>query len=222
MLEFFGTSPAPVGKKHRSRPASTNIQLEQIQAWLLLAQYEFLRRDEHQAMLTAGRGFRLVLLGRLFEVDSPVASFRGAGDLDDPNNSNDPSSLQSAQEPFSKTEEKRRAFWMAYGLDQFLSSRNDNEWPVTLDEETVSKNNLPCLELIFDWSTDPNTPSRTRGKLPEQPTYSDRLSINYFKWQWTFGYDHTFRRMHASSNTIRTMHVPSEVSLFRGPIKRRM
>jgi len=35
-----------------------NIQLEQIQAWLLLAHYEFLRMNEHQAMITAGRVFR--------------------------------------------------------------------------------------------------------------------------------------------------------------------
>ena len=35
-----------------------NIELEQIQAWLLLAHYEFLRMHEHQAMITAGRVFR--------------------------------------------------------------------------------------------------------------------------------------------------------------------
>ncbi|KAJ5140774.1 hypothetical protein N7448_004182 [Penicillium atrosanguineum] len=136
MLESLDTRPTPVSKKHRSRSASTNIQLEQIQSWLLLAQYEFLRKDEHQAMITAGRAFRLVQLARLFEVDSPMASFLGAGDLDDLNNLNDPSSPEGAPEPFSKTEEKRRIFWMAYGLDRFLSWRN--EWPLTLDEETIT------------------------------------------------------------------------------------
>ncbi|KAJ5117243.1 hypothetical protein N7526_011352 [Penicillium atrosanguineum] len=146
MLESLDTRPTPVSKKHRSRSASTNIQLEQIQSWLLLAQYEFLRKDEHQAMITAGRAFRLVQLARLFEVDSPMASFLGAGDLDDLNNLNDPSSPEGAPEPFSKTEEKRRIFWMAYGLDRFLSWRN--EWPLTLDEETIHTR-LPAPEANF-------------------------------------------------------------------------
>jgi hypothetical protein len=136
MLESLDTSPTPIGRKHRSRSASTNIQLEQIQSWLLLAQYEFLRKDEHQAMITAGRAFRLVQLARLFEVDSPITSFQAMGDREDLSNSNDTSSiLHGSQEPFSKTEEKRRVFWMAYGLDRFLSWRH--EWPLTLDEETV-------------------------------------------------------------------------------------
>jgi hypothetical protein len=135
MLESLDRSMTPSGRKHRSRSASTSIQLEQIQSWLLLAQYEFLRKDEHQAMITAGRGFRLVQLARLFEVDLPMTSFSWTGDVGDLNDVNDPSMTQGLEEPFSKIEEKRRIFWMAYGLDRFLSWRN--EWPLTLDEETV-------------------------------------------------------------------------------------
>jgi hypothetical protein len=143
MLGSLESRPVSSGRSYRSRSASTNMPLEQIQSWLLLAQYEFLRKDEHQAMITAGRAFRLVQLARLFDVDSPCSSpatMDFSMSVESVGSGNDPTMLQSSQEPFSRTEEKRRAFWMAYCLDRFLNWRN--EWPLTLDEETVSSTNL--------------------------------------------------------------------------------
>ncbi|KAL9619496.1 MAG: hypothetical protein Q9160_005859 [Pyrenula sp. 1 TL-2023] len=46
------------------------IELEYLQAWLLVAHYELLRVGEYQAMLTAGRCFRLVLMARLSDIDA--------------------------------------------------------------------------------------------------------------------------------------------------------
>jgi hypothetical protein len=125
-------------RKYRSRSASTSMPLEQIQSWLLLAQYEFLRKDEHQAMITAGRAFRLVQLARLFDVDSPCSSATGftIESGEGVGYGNEHTRLRSFPEPFARMEEKRRVFWMAYCLDRFLNWRN--EWPLTLDEETVS------------------------------------------------------------------------------------
>ncbi|GLI79432.1 hypothetical protein PoHVEF18_007767 [Penicillium ochrochloron] len=139
MLSALETRCVGGRRKYRHRSASNTMPLEQIQAWLLLAQYEFLRKDEHQAMITAGRAFRLVQLARLFDVDSPssssaVTEFTTEGG-EGLGYGNEHTGLQSTQEPFARTEEKRRVFWMAYCLDRFLNWRND--WPLTLDEETT-------------------------------------------------------------------------------------
>ncbi|RYP24100.1 hypothetical protein DL767_008676 [Monosporascus sp. MG133] len=114
--------------------AKNDIPLEHIQAWLLLAYSELLRMGEQQAMLTAGRAFRLVQMVRLYEVDasddsqvSPVATDR---ELD---------------ESFADAEERRRTFWLAFSLDRFLCLRS--EWPLTLQEEmaTMTQNGPSTL-----------------------------------------------------------------------------
>ncbi|PGH13816.1 hypothetical protein AJ79_03384 [Helicocarpus griseus UAMH5409] len=66
-------------------PATT--QLEQIQAGLLLAHYEFMRMHERQAMVTAGRAFRLVQMSRLYDIDG-----------------------STTEDTFSEVEERRRTF----------------------------------------------------------------------------------------------------------------
>ncbi len=106
------------------------IQLEQIQAWLLLAHYEYLRMGEHQAMITAGRSFRLVQLAHLCDIDTTELSpldFSGATSRH---------GSPRSDENFVEAEEKRRTFWLAFNFDRFLSTRN--EWPLTLHEDTVS------------------------------------------------------------------------------------
>ncbi|KAL6816623.1 hypothetical protein J3E69DRAFT_375261 [Trichoderma sp. SZMC 28015] len=125
--------------------AAQHIPLELVQAWLLLAHYEFLRIDEHQAMLTAGRAFRLVQLARLYDVDE---SSSGGGVDDMPLNPFDGSDGDEHDEDLSYaiTEEKRRTFWLAFNFDRFLCSRN--EWPLTLQEEAV-RTRLPAPEESF-------------------------------------------------------------------------
>lgn len=112
-----------------------NIQLEQIQAWLLLAHYEFLRMQEHQAMLTAGLTFRLIQLSGLYDIDAPNTSTIEC---------RTPSSSDRllSEEHFAELEEKRRTFWLAFSFDRFLSTHN--EWPLTLHEEMVSIS-LPAI-----------------------------------------------------------------------------
>ncbi|KAJ6024717.1 hypothetical protein N7540_005514 [Penicillium herquei] len=120
---------------------SERVPIEHIQAWLLVAHYELLRVNEHQAMLTAGRCFRLVLMARLFEIDaskqeelnfqaSRVTSVKD----------------ESFKESFSVVEERRRIFWLAFCLDRFLCSRND--YPLTLSEEMICTR-LPSPEANF-------------------------------------------------------------------------
>lgn len=130
---------------------ASKIQLEQIQAWLLLAHYEFLCKHEHQAMLTAGRALRLVQLSRLNDVDATGASsveFGAAaatgGSADEDRDeeggpretAKSPAPSLASRDAFVKTEEKRRTFWLAYCLDRFFLIRS--EWPLTLHEDMVS------------------------------------------------------------------------------------
>ena len=99
------------------------IPIEKIQAWLLLAHYQVLCMDEREAMLTTGRAMRLVQIARLYELDTPDAFSSGTSDLE-------------LDEAFAEVEQRRRTFWVAFTLDRFLCWRN--EFPLTLQEETVS------------------------------------------------------------------------------------
>lgn len=101
---------------------TTTVQLEHIQAGLLVAHYEYLRVYEHQAMLTAGRTFRLVQMSRLYDIDGAL----GFSSM----------SMPVPDMTFSEAEERRRTVWLAFAFDRFLSTRN--EWPLTLHEEMVS------------------------------------------------------------------------------------
>lgn len=94
---------------------ATEIPVEQVQAWMLLAIYEFMRVDFQKGWLSAGRAFRLVQLMRLYELDSTPSVHL---DFD-----------------FTDTESKRRTFWMAYLLDRFISISNG--YQLTLNELVV-------------------------------------------------------------------------------------
>lgn len=102
------------------------IPVERIQAWLLLGHYELLRIGEHQAMLTAGRAFRLVQMARLYDIDLP----------DDLQGSPIAEDSEADDDNFAEAEEKRRTFWLAFSFDRLLCLRN--EWPLTLQEEMAS------------------------------------------------------------------------------------
>jgi Fungal specific transcription factor domain len=99
-----------------------SIDVEQVQAWILLAIYEFMRTNYRRGWKSAGRAFRLVQLMRLYGVDAPHSPTIGQGN-------------GSVQADWIETEEERRTFWMAYILDRFVSIRN--EWPLTINEQMV-------------------------------------------------------------------------------------
>ncbi|KAJ6014704.1 hypothetical protein N7540_009295 [Penicillium herquei] len=126
------------------------VPLEQIQTWLLLSHYELLRVGIHQAMLTAGRAFRLVQMARLSYIDTPggdlhvsnmVSSLSSSASSSSSSSSFTlPSSLSASlsiesSESFVDAEERRRTFWLAFSFDRFLCLQND--WPLTLQEETT-------------------------------------------------------------------------------------
>ena len=116
--------------------SKADISIEYVQAWLLLAHYELLRVGDYQAMLTAGRCLRLVLMARLSDIDAP-----GRDGVDSAQAS--PVLLYRENvcgDTFSIVEEQRRVFWLSFCLDRSLCLRN--EYPLTLQEDMVSAS--PC------------------------------------------------------------------------------
>ncbi|KFZ19471.1 hypothetical protein V501_00654 [Pseudogymnoascus sp. VKM F-4519 (FW-2642)] len=110
------------------------VQIEQVQAWILITSYEFLRSSYQRAWFSAGRVFRLVQLLRLHELDNHSELLQML-------------SASSSQEEEIGREERRRAFWVAYCLDRFISVQNG--LPLTLNEEVICTR-LPCLESEFE------------------------------------------------------------------------
>lgn len=102
--------------------------IEQAQAWLLYAIYQFMQSTFRKGWLSAGRLFRLVQMMRLYEIDSP-----------------DLLAVQSLETDWVEVEEKRRTFWMAYILDRFANLRKG--WPITLTEHVLTR--LPMPEDEF-------------------------------------------------------------------------
>lgn len=95
--------------------AHQQISIMQVQAWLLLAFYEFMRVDFRRGWMSAGHAFRLIQLMRLHELDlSDITLTAPAMDWVD-------------------KEEQRRTFWLAYSLDRFISLSNGS--PLTLGEQ---------------------------------------------------------------------------------------
>ncbi|XPS72492.1 hypothetical protein M3J07_004644 [Ascochyta lentis] len=107
-----------------------SIDLEQVQAWALMAIYEFIRVGFRRAWVSAGKCFRFAVLMRLHNVDG-----------------SDGIAVMSPQSlSFTELEERRRTFWMAYTIDQIISLLD--RLPLTFDQHTILTR-LPCPEKEF-------------------------------------------------------------------------
>jgi hypothetical protein len=118
--------------------ATGDIQLEEIQAWLLLAYYEFVRMERHHVLLTAARAFRLVQLTHLHAVDAVTTPIQK-----DPHTACGAPGTPESGDPLNAIlEEKRRTFWLAFCLDRVLNAHDSLAF--TLQEEVVSTQ-IPIL-----------------------------------------------------------------------------
>ncbi|OJK00180.1 hypothetical protein ASPACDRAFT_28643 [Aspergillus aculeatus ATCC 16872] len=104
------------------------IEIENLQACILLVMHESITSYDERGWLRAGYAFRLVQRMRLYEIDAPS------------------SPRLAACEDWVVVEERRRMFWMAYCLDRFLSMRDGR--PLTLIEHLISTR-LPAPEAEF-------------------------------------------------------------------------
>ncbi|KAL8737323.1 MAG: hypothetical protein Q9181_001779 [Wetmoreana brouardii] len=107
--------------------AHQEISIMQVQAWLLLAFYEFMRVDFRRGWMSAGRAFRLIQLMRLHQLD--------LSDVDP--------TLPSMD--WVDKEERRRTFWLAYSLDRFISLSNGS--PLTLGEHVAVRMPAPSANF---------------------------------------------------------------------------
>ncbi|OTA90740.1 hypothetical protein M434DRAFT_22754 [Hypoxylon sp. CO27-5] len=100
-------------------------EMEQVQAWLLLAIHEFMCVDFSRGWVSAGRAFRLIQLNWLQYSDG--------------------ADVNLGQTDWVDVEQKRRTFWLAYCLDRFVSVRNNS--PMTFGEQNTIR--LPAPELDY-------------------------------------------------------------------------
>ncbi|XXH03303.1 hypothetical protein Hte_009701 [Hypoxylon texense] len=112
-----------------------SVPLEHIQAWLLLAHYEFMHKPYHRAMMTAGHAFRMVQVALLHQVDACEPGLTPAGFEAKPDS------------PWVEAEQKRRTFWVAYCLDRCASLHGT--CPLTFHEDAVLTR-LPVSEADFE------------------------------------------------------------------------
>ncbi|OTB07892.1 hypothetical protein M426DRAFT_265915 [Hypoxylon sp. CI-4A] len=129
-------------------------EMEQVQAWLLLAIHEFMCIDFSRGWVSAGRAFRLIQLNWLQYSDGHDVSL--------------------GQTDWVDTEQKRRTFWLAYCLDRLVSIRNNS--PMTFSEQAMSAIRLPSSEIEFQ-----NEQPTVSGFLSETIGARDAIAASPFK-----------------------------------------
>lgn len=118
----------------------TNV--EQAQAWLLIAIYEFTRMHYSRGWMSIGRTCRLIQLMGLHKIDCVERMSKDA---------------ESIPRSSVETEERRRTFWMAYCLDRFIGIRND--WPIAFNELAVCIHRVSCTNMMTDLRFDRYAPA---------------------------------------------------------------
>ncbi|KAI1378441.1 hypothetical protein F4677DRAFT_466149 [Hypoxylon crocopeplum] len=128
-------------------------EMEQVQAWLLLAIHEFMCVDFSRGWVSAGRAFRLIQLNWLQYSDGTDVTL--------------------TQTDWVDAEQKRRTFWLAYCLDRFVSVRNNS--PMTFSEEVMNRIRLPAPEIEFQ-----NEQPTLTGFLPDAVGTRDAIVTSTF------------------------------------------
>ncbi|KAI1770655.1 fungal-specific transcription factor domain-containing protein [Hypoxylon cercidicola] len=116
------------------RESTGSMPLEHIQAWLLLAHYEFIRKPYRRAMMTAGRAFRMVQVALLHQVDACDPDVAAAA-------------VEAEPSRWIEAEQKRRTFWVAYCLDRCAGLHGS--CPLTFHEDGI-RTRLPASEVDFE------------------------------------------------------------------------
>lgn len=163
------------------------VDIAQVQAWLLLAMYEFMQTYHRRGWMSAGRAFRLMQLLRLDEIDN-VNSAAGWYD-------------PKAQDDWIAKEEKRRTFWMAYCLDRVISIHSS--MPLTLSEHVVSGFSRDSKYAAYLYFSDFHSSSGVRGGISKRPTCSGELLARSYRHHRTEN-PFSLHRMYHLRDALRT------------------
>ncbi|KAE8832666.1 hypothetical protein PTNB73_10303 [Pyrenophora teres f. teres] len=120
------------------------FQIEHIQAWLLLAIYEFKSMKGTQENAAASRALRLIRRCRLGDLDaSDVFIQQGTY------------TASAAKNSFAVVEEQRRTFWLAFCFERMLNTKDDLDR--VLPEEMI-RLRVPASDTNFQNSVQTTTP----------------------------------------------------------------
>lgn len=109
-LLYSRTKQALEDLDHRDSVSDPDtISVEVVQAWLLLAVYEFKCVDFRRAWVSAGRAFRLIQLDTEWTASAGQVTNSGTS---------------PGTPKWIGAEERRRTFWFAYCMDRLTSLRN--------------------------------------------------------------------------------------------------
>jgi hypothetical protein len=140
--------PDEAGLPWRTNTGTCAVELEFIQAWLLLVHFEFLRKPKYQAVLTYQRAFWILQLSNLFQIDASEGGppIKSADLTSSPSNHR----RELNADDWITTEGKRRTLWVAFIFDKLASMLKGRH--VLLHEETVGlqPSPAPYSHVLFD------------------------------------------------------------------------
>ncbi|TLS22354.1 uncharacterized protein PpBr36_10101 [Pyricularia pennisetigena] len=139
--------------------AVRHVELDEVQAWLLLAYCDFLRCRRRRNLATAARALRLVQVAGLHIVD--------AGPLECPCWAC--SSAGWTVVVSAASEERRRTFWVAFCFDRLLALYSS--LPVIIPEEVV-RVRFPAT------NTGPETEARQQGNIPSHSVDTPHKAVS--------------------------------------------
>ncbi|KAF8854633.1 hypothetical protein BDZ45DRAFT_656400 [Acephala macrosclerotiorum] len=134
------------------------INIHHVQAWILIALYEFKNMLFPNAWMTTGRAVRIAQMLGLHRLD-------GQGGLE-------VKRTLRGVESHEEKEERRRAFWMAFCMDRFAAVGTG--WPLIVDERDIVTN-LPCSDEAFALGLGLETPSISLAEAMS-PAHASLLS----------------------------------------------
>ncbi|KAJ5921689.1 hypothetical protein N7454_009163 [Penicillium verhagenii] len=184
-----------------SRDSSNGVEHELIQAWLLLAHCELMRKSEQEALLTAGHAFTLLQFSHIIELDMPNVEASPPSEYAGSTSSTPPYMATSIpDESWMETEEKRRTLWAAFVFDRLSSMLNDR--PAMLHEEII-QTRLPMPETDFQGGRYPVP----MGFLPEtMSNTNDYASLPSFAHTPTNGTNYSPPGSESQSQDFWTRH----------------
>ena len=106
------------------------VNIRHAQAWILIGTYEYKMLMFPKSWLSIGKAVRLCQMLGLHRLDGRGLGHRQA--------------LEKPGDEIEK-EERRRTFWMAFGMDRYAAASTG--WPVIVDERDVGFSLCICFQL---------------------------------------------------------------------------